>query len=43
MLDKAFGLLPGGDAVFWHFTELPARWDMQSPLKLKVHLIPTSL
>ncbi|KAL0027616.1 hypothetical protein WJX79_002668 [Trebouxia sp. C0005] len=37
-LDKAFGLIPSGDVVFWHFTELPARWDMQSPLKLKARL-----
>ncbi|DBB11086.1 TPA: hypothetical protein ACH3X3_006549 [Trebouxia sp. C0006] len=38
MLDKAFGLIPSGDEVFWHFTELPARWDMQLPLKLKARL-----
>lgn len=37
-LEKAFGLIPSGDAVFWHFTELFARWDLQSPLKLKARL-----
>ncbi|DBB04347.1 hypothetical protein WJX77_010776 [Trebouxia sp. C0004] len=37
-LDKAFGLIPSGDAVFWHFTELPARWDLHLPLKLKARL-----
>lgn len=37
-LDKAFGLIPSGDAVFWHFTELPARRDLQSPLRLKARL-----
>ena len=33
---KAFGLIPSGEAVFWHFTNLPESLDAQSPLKVKV-------
>ena len=33
---KAFGLIPSGEAVFWHFTDLPETLDAQSPIKHKV-------
>lgn len=36
--DKAFGLVPDSEPVFWHYTNLPARWNAQSPLKVQLLL-----